>query len=323
MVFVGYWIVWPIGTLPHGRRVIVPDTVIFGVLWGVSEGLLFGSVWVLTKRFWDGWIGAGTGADFAICFTTIIVLSAFVGSWHALLLGHPHLARAQHLRVEHPQGDDRTQPERDPRRRSMSRRGRTSGSGWRCKRSRCSARRWRCRSPARDGRIRSIPPVRPSVRQTDEPADMTGRTVVVTGGARGMGGMAAGRLAALGAHVVILDVDDATAHANAAQIAQRHGPDRRRDPRRPRVECFGARAAPSRCSGRYPRIDVLLNNAGIFTEMYQENPQGVELSVATNHLGGFLLTQLLLPRLQERRMRASCSSAPTPIVRRWRSTGTT
>ena len=35
VVFVGYWIIWPIGTLPHGRRVIVPDTVLFGIAWGV------------------------------------------------------------------------------------------------------------------------------------------------------------------------------------------------------------------------------------------------------------------------------------------------
>ncbi|MSY33116.1 MAG: SDR family NAD(P)-dependent oxidoreductase, partial [Actinobacteria bacterium] len=53
----------------------------------------------------------------------------------------------------------------------------------------------------------------------------------------------------------------------------------------------------------YPRIDVLLNNAGIFTEVYQETASGDELTLASNHLGGFLLTQLLLTRLQESKAR--------------------
>jgi hypothetical protein len=84
VVLIGYGVIWPRGTLPHGRRIVVPDTVLFGVAWGVSEGLLFGSVWLLAKRGFDSLIGPGTVSDFLILGTTIVVLSAFLGLWHAL-----------------------------------------------------------------------------------------------------------------------------------------------------------------------------------------------------------------------------------------------
>jgi NAD(P)-dependent dehydrogenase (short-subunit alcohol dehydrogenase family) len=47
-----------------------------------------------------------------------------------------------------------------------------------------------------------------------------------------------------------------------------------------------------------PRLDVLVNNAGVFLPERATNPQGHELTLAVNHLGHFLLTHLLLPKLQ-------------------------
>ncbi|KAL3163188.1 hypothetical protein ABBQ32_009592 [Trebouxia sp. C0010 RCD-2024] len=44
-------------------------------------------------------------------------------------------------------------------------------------------------------------------------------------------------------------------------------------------------------------LDVLVNNAGVQSDKYQTSKQGHELHFATNHLGPFLLTQLLLPNL--------------------------
>lgn len=46
-------------------------------------------------------------------------------------------------------------------------------------------------------------------------------------------------------------------------------------------------------------LHVLINNAGVFMESYQTSPQGYEMTMASNHLGHFLLTYLLLPTLLE------------------------
>ena len=301
VVFIGYWIIWPIGTLPHGRRVIVPDTVVFGVLWGVSEGLLFGSVWLLAKRFWDGLLGAGTGSDFAICFTTIIVLSVFVGMWHALYWD-------VHISPEH------NIFEWNIRKVLLAHNpnlilGAIYVTAWQ------NLGIWvALQAFALFGSTLAMPfpsarwphpvdPTGPALGpQTDEPADLSGQTVVVTGGARGMGAMAAGRLAAQGADVVILDVREELARTTADEISRDTG--RTIDVIHVDLASNDSvHQAAEEVLRRYPRIDVLLNNAGIFTEMYQENEAGLELTIATNHVGGFLLTQLLRERLQASKAR--------------------
>jgi len=49
---------------------------------------------------------------------------------------------------------------------------------------------------------------------------------------------------------------------------------------------------------RYDRLDVLINNAGVFTAKRTVTGDGLELMFATNHLGPFLLTNLLLDHLK-------------------------
>ncbi|XP_017785250.1 PREDICTED: retinol dehydrogenase 13-like [Nicrophorus vespilloides] len=49
----------------------------------------------------------------------------------------------------------------------------------------------------------------------------------------------------------------------------------------------------------YPKIDVLINNAGIIFEQYQKTKENLELTFVTNYLGPFLLTHLLLPLLSK------------------------
>lgn len=48
-----------------------------------------------------------------------------------------------------------------------------------------------------------------------------------------------------------------------------------------------------------PHIDVLINNAGVMLGKYQTSVDGYELTMASNHLGHFLLTQLLIPFLRK------------------------
>lgn len=66
------------------------------------------------------------------------------------------------------------------------------------------------------------------------------------------------------------------------------------------------RTAAAEVLQRWDRLDVLVNNAGVVLSGRQESPDGLELTMATNHFGHFLLTALLLDRLK--------ASAPSRIV---------
>ena len=57
------------------------------------------------------------------------------------------------------------------------------------------------------------------------------------------------------------------------------------------------RSAADEIRARFPRVDLLINNAGVMDIPYQRTEDGFELTLATNHLGPFALTGLLLDRL--------------------------
>jgi NAD(P)-dependent dehydrogenase (short-subunit alcohol dehydrogenase family) len=134
---------------------------------------------------------------------------------------------------------------------------------------------------------------------------MTGRTVLVTGGTGGIGKATAAGLAVLGAHVAITGRDRARADAAAAEIRTATGG---------QVDVFVAdlssqadvRRLASDVLAKLPRIDVLVNNVGGYWNTRHVTADGLERTFAVNHLAPFLLTQLLLDRLQE--------SAPARVV---------
>jgi NAD(P)-dependent dehydrogenase (short-subunit alcohol dehydrogenase family) len=65
---------------------------------------------------------------------------------------------------------------------------------------------------------------------------------------------------------------------------------------------FGSvRKLAAEVQGRYGHLDVLVNNAGLMLDHYSTTPQGIETTFATNHLGPFLLTNLLLDLLRKGR----------------------
>ncbi len=133
------------------------------------------------------------------------------------------------------------------------------------------------------------------------PADMPdqhGRIAVVTGGSSGIGAEAADALAARGAHVVLAVRSQARGDAVRARIRARH-PDAEVSVSLLDVaELDSVRAFAGRAANALPRIDVLLNNAGLGLQATRAvTVDGFERQFGTNHLGHFALTGLLMPLL--------------------------
>jgi NAD(P)-dependent dehydrogenase (short-subunit alcohol dehydrogenase family) len=127
--------------------------------------------------------------------------------------------------------------------------------------------------------------------------DQSGRVVVVTGANSGLGLETARELARAGATVVMTARDQAKADAARADIAE-SVPDADLDPRILDLASLDSvRAFAAALAADHPRIDVLVNNAGVMMPPRGETADGFELQFGTNHLGHFALTGLLLDAL--------------------------
>lgn len=131
--------------------------------------------------------------------------------------------------------------------------------------------------------------------------DLTGRVAVVTGGNSGIGLQTARQLAAHGAHVTIAARDIARGEAAAQQI-RGWAPGADVDVARlDLADLSSVREFATSWSERNPGgLDLLVNNAGIMATPRRVTPDGFESQFATNHLGHFALTGLLLPALVAR-----------------------
>ncbi|MFZ7128496.1 MAG: SDR family oxidoreductase [Desulfobacterales bacterium] len=126
---------------------------------------------------------------------------------------------------------------------------------------------------------------------------MAPRTVLITGSTDGIGRQTALELAGLGANVIVHGRDPERLKAAAGFIAE-SAPDSRVDTICADLASFGAiRDMAARLRDRYGRIDVLINNAGVFEKYRQPTVDGFERTVAVNHLAPYLLTGLLLDKL--------------------------
>ncbi|HEY5082828.1 MAG TPA: SDR family NAD(P)-dependent oxidoreductase [Bauldia sp.] len=140
----------------------------------------------------------------------------------------------------------------------------------------------------------------------DTPADVSGKRMIVTGATDGIGRAAVRALAAAGAELTIVARNPAKARATVAEIAAA----------RPggQVDVVIAdlsvqadvRRAAAEIAARYPRVDVLINNAGAMYSPRSVTADRIEMTWAVNHLAPFLLTTLLLDRLK--------ASAPSRVV---------
>jgi NAD(P)-dependent dehydrogenase (short-subunit alcohol dehydrogenase family) len=131
----------------------------------------------------------------------------------------------------------------------------------------------------------------------DDIGDMTGSVALVTGANSGIGYETAAALAEHGAHVVLACRDP--------ERARRAYDTLENDLDRSSLEILpldlsdlgSVRGAAERFLAENARLDLLINNAGVMGTPYLQSPDGFELQMATNHLGHFALTGLLLDRL--------------------------
>jgi NAD(P)-dependent dehydrogenase (short-subunit alcohol dehydrogenase family) len=128
----------------------------------------------------------------------------------------------------------------------------------------------------------------------EETIDMTQRTIVITGASDGIGAAAARRLARSGENVVVVGRSESKTTAIAAELGADYF-----------VADFAdlsqVRALADKMRSEYPRIDVLLNNAGLMVKNPDVTPDGYEMIYQVNYLAPFLLTNHLMGVLVDSR----------------------
>jgi NAD(P)-dependent dehydrogenase (short-subunit alcohol dehydrogenase family) len=127
-----------------------------------------------------------------------------------------------------------------------------------------------------------------------EGVDLAGTVVVVTGASSGLGVETARALAAQGAEVV-MTVRDPSRGADAADAVGANGHLVALD----LASLDRVRAGAAAILDRWPRVDVLVNNAGVMATPQERTADGFDLQLGTNHLGHFLLTARLAPALAD------------------------
>lgn len=128
-----------------------------------------------------------------------------------------------------------------------------------------------------------------------EGLDLSGRIAIVTGGASGIGVETARALASAGAAVVIAARQPAAAAEVAARINEELGAERVRVEELDLADLASVRAFAARWGDR--PLHYLINNAGVMACPLSRTRDGFEMQFGTNHLGHFLLSELLVPAL--------------------------
>lgn len=132
------------------------------------------------------------------------------------------------------------------------------------------------------------------------------RLAVVTGASSGIGLHTAIGLARSGMRIVMAGRDRGRTEAARRLVSERTGSDRLEVALADFSRLADVRRLAGEILARHERLDVLVNNAGLFSPHYRLSADGFELTFAVNHLAPFLLTNLLLDRLK--------ASAPARIV---------
>ena len=136
--------------------------------------------------------------------------------------------------------------------------------------------------------------------------DQTGKVIVITGATSGIGLETAVALAGAGATVVVSSRNPGKVDTAVAEVRRRA----ERGDVHPLTLDLGSfasiHAASEQLLSQFPQIHVLINNAGVYLSERQLTEDGIEMTFGINHLGHFLLTNLLIERLR--------ASAPARVV---------
>jgi NAD(P)-dependent dehydrogenase (short-subunit alcohol dehydrogenase family) len=127
--------------------------------------------------------------------------------------------------------------------------------------------------------------------------DQEGRVAIITGSNTGIGFEAAKVLAEKGAHVVLAVRNTDKGNAAAARITEAAPHADVTVQKLDLTSLDDIRAAADELRAAYPRIDLLINNAGVMMTPKGTTKDGFELQLGTNHLGHFALTGQLLDNL--------------------------
>ncbi|MCB0978176.1 MAG: SDR family oxidoreductase [Acidimicrobiales bacterium] len=143
------------------------------------------------------------------------------------------------------------------------------------------------------------------MRNTTTP-DLSGRTMIVTGANAGIGKETAVGLARMGATVVMTARNPAKGAEALEEVRRRTGSRTVELGLLDLASLASVREFAQRFLSEHDRLDVLVNNAGLITDSRTETADGFEQMFGVNHLGHFLLTELLRDRL--------VASAPSRVV---------
>ncbi|MFF2010297.1 oxidoreductase [Streptomyces sp. NPDC058195] len=132
---------------------------------------------------------------------------------------------------------------------------------------------------------------------TEQIPDLTGRVCVVTGASSGLGLATARTLAHRGGRVILAVRDQEKGRRAAARITAEQPGAALEVRRLDLADLDSVRAFADRLDTEHPRLDLLVNNAGVMAPPRSLSAQGHELQFACNHLGHFALTGLLLRAL--------------------------
>src|SRR6476659_5329776 len=134
------------------------------------------------------------------------------------------------------------------------------------------------------------------------------RVVLVTGPTDGIGRATARALAAGGMHVVVHGRSKGRVDAALAGLTAELPGGELEGVAFDLGQPAAVRRGAEELLGRLPALHVLINNAGIFADERVVTDDGIELTFAVNHIGPFLLTELLAPRLE-----ASAARVPSRV----------